>query len=197
VKRSWHKRTLAAAVTLTCALLLVAGCSRTGNEFQRLVCEVQQVNEGNPLMSAYVIPSTGASTPDIFPIDSVPVLFAARPYNSSVTIVEGAPYSSFHITSYDLTWRPLSAAGDSLRNYSIVGGAAEVLVPVNGEASTSILVADRTFKDTPWFMELLTGERPSFTAVAEIRFHGHETGSNRDIIVPASLTVTFVGAATE
>ena len=195
--RTWKSPALAALLALAGTLVLVTGCAKDGNEYQRLVCEVIQVNDGNPLMSAYVIPGNGPTTPDKYPIDSVPVTFGARPYDASVVLPPDTPYSSFHVTSYDLNWRPLSAEGDSLVNYNIRGAAAEALVPVNDKASTSILIADRHLKDQPWFAELSTGARASFTAVADIRFHGHESGSTRDVVVPAALTVTFVGAAVQ
>lgn len=194
--RSGRTLTLAALLALTGTVGLLAGCSQDGSEFQRLVCEVSQVNDGVPLVSAYLdigsdkIPLTDD---DSYPIDVVNAKFAARPYNEAVTITDGSPYSYFHVTSYDLTWVPLTADGDSLVNYNLVGARTDVLVPVNDEATVAILLADRHMKDRPWFAELFTGSRPSFTAIADLRFHGHETGSETDIVVPASFMVTFVG----
>lgn len=197
--RSGKTLTLGLLLALTGTVGLLPGCSQDGNEFQRLVCEVSQVNQGTPLVSGYLDVGSDkeAGTPDdTFPIDIVEVEFQARPYNSVVTLPEGSPYSYFHITSYDLTWVPLTAAGDSLVSYNRINARTDVLVPVNDKASVPILVADRYMKDRPWFAELVafTDPRPSFTAIAEIRFHGHETGSETDIEVPASLMVTFVGA---
>lgn len=194
--RSGKMLSLAGLLALAATVGLLAGCSQDGNEFQRLVCEVSLVNGGVPLVSGYIDAGSdrlGGTLDDLFPIDIVQVDFLARPYNEAVTLPEGAPYSYFHVTSYDLTWVPLSAAGDSLVSYNRVGARTDVLVPVNDVASVPILVADRSLKDRPWFAELYTGSRPSFTAIADIRFHGHETGSETEIEVPASLMVTFVG----
>ncbi len=176
-------------------LALTTGCTEDGNEFQRLVCEVQAINGGAPLVSAYLdIGSPSDPDDDTFPIDVVEVMFHARPYNSSITSVEDFPYSYFHVTGYDLIWHPLTAEGAPLTSYNILDARTDVLVPVNDEGVGAILVADRYMKDAPWFAELYTGSRASFTANCELRFHGHETGSDRDIVVPASFMVTFVGA---
>ncbi|MHB8078936.1 MAG: hypothetical protein ACYDIE_06750 [Candidatus Krumholzibacteriia bacterium] len=194
--RSGKLLSLAALLALAVTGALLGGCSQDGNEFQRLVCEVSLVNAGTPLVSGYVDAGADrvAGTPDdTFPIDIVSVNFHARPYSEAVILTPESPYSYFHITSYDLTWVPLTADGDSLVNYNRVDARTELLVPVNDDATVPILIADRSMKDRPWFAELLTGSRPSFTAIAEIRFHGHETGSETDIVVPASLMVTFVG----
>jgi len=194
--RSGKMLSLAALLALAGTVGLLSGCSQDGSEFQRLVCEVSLVNDGAPLVSAYLDIGSDKepnTSDDTFPIDIVNVKFHARPYSEAVTLTEGSPYSYFHVTSYDLTWVPLSAAGDSLVNYNRLDARTDVLVPVNDDALVPILVADRFMKDRPWFAELLTGSRPSFTAIAEIRFHGHETGSETDIVVPGSLMVTFVG----
>ncbi len=197
--RSGKTPALAALLALTGTVALLAGCSQDGSEFQRLVCEVSQVNEGAPLVSGYLDVGSdkiAGTSDDTFPIDFVAVKFYARPYNEAVTLPEGSPYSHFHVTSYDLTWVPLTAEGDSLVNYNQVDARTDVLVPVNDEATVAILLADRHMKDRPWFAELFTGSRPSFTAIAELRFRGHETGSETEIEIPGSCMVTFVGALT-
>jgi len=197
--RSGKTLALAALLALIGTVGLLAGCSQDGNEYQRLVCEVSQVNEGAPLVSGYLdvgADKEAGTEDDIFPIDFVSVKFYARPYSAVVTLPEGSPYSHFHVTSYDLTWVPLTAAGDSLRNYNQVDTRTDLLVPVDNEATVVILVADRRMKDSPWFAELVAPDnpRPSFTAIAELRIRGHETGSETEIEIPASLMVTFVGA---
>ena len=52
--RSGKTLALAALLALIGTVGLLAGCSQDGNEYQRLVCEVSQVNEGAPLVSGYL-----------------------------------------------------------------------------------------------------------------------------------------------
>jgi len=198
--RTWKPVALVAVLAAVGVLALTTGCSNDGNEFQRLVCEVSAINGGAPLVSGYLEVGSdkiAGTADDTFPIDVVEVEFHARPYNSSITSVEDFPYSYFHVTSYDLIWHPLTPDGDPLVNYNYTRATTDCLVPVTDNAAVSILIADRFMKDQAWFAELYLGSRPSFTAVCELRFYGHETGSDREIMVPASFMATFVGAIVE
>lgn len=182
------------------ALAGLAGCTKDGNEWQRLVCEVQAINGGAPLVSAYLDAGSDKiafTDDDVLPIDIVPVTFHARPYNSSITSVEDFPYSYFHITGYDLIWHPLTPGSEQLESYNVTNASTDILVPVNEEASGAVLIADRYMKDQPWFAALALGAQQSFTATCELRFHGHETGSDDQIDVVGSFMVTFVGVVVE
>ncbi len=188
---------LAAAVTMVFAgALLLPGCSEDGNEWQRLVCEVQSINDGAALVSGYLDAGQdkiAGTEDDTFPVDIVEVTFHARPYNSAITLPEDAPYSYFHVTSYDLIWHPLTPGGETLPEYNITGGGTDALVPVNERGSCAVLVADRYLKDQPWFVSQLATGLP-FTARCELRFRGHETGSDREVTVSGSFLVHFVYA---
>jgi hypothetical protein len=201
VNRTRSIPALTAILMIVGALSLLAGCSKDGNEWQRLVCEATQVNDGEPLVSAYLTgqqSSLNCDGSDLVtrPIDIIPVEFQTRPYNDAVVLTEGGPYSTFQITSYDVIWHPLTAAADSLTAYNVYGAGATALIPFEDKASISVLVADRHLKDAAWFAAALdpcTGTVGTFSATCELRFHGHETGSDREIVVPAQVTVNFVG----
>jgi hypothetical protein len=186
-------------LTLMTALVLVAlaGCSNhEGNEWERLVCEVESVNAGSPLMSAYAdagADKIGNTEDDIHTVDWVPVVFRARPYSSSVYLPEDGTQSWFHVTSYDLTWTPMSSEADSLVYHNIVGGLCDVVVPNGEDAVVSVMIADRTLKDSGWFYRTLVTDGTSFTANCALTFYGHETGNSREVAVPAGMVVTFVG----
>jgi hypothetical protein len=178
-------------------VLCVGGCSDSdGNEFQRLVCEVSAINEGVPLVSGYLNAGSDriAGTPDDFlPIDYALVEFHARPYSSLIVLPEDAPHSYFHVTRYDLIWHPASPGSEPLVNYDIIGAGVDVLVPVNEEAEVAILVADRYMKEQPFYSSLYLGAQIPFTARAELRFYGHETGNEDEVMVTGSFMVSFVG----
>jgi hypothetical protein len=177
-------------------LVGMTGCSdKDGNEWERLVCEVESVNLGVPLISAYVDLGSDVADPDddSYPIDFVPVVFRARPYSTALTIPEDSAHSWFHITSYNLTWVPAAGTPAALTNFNIVGGLCDVIVPVNDEGLVNVLIADRQMKEQTWFSDLTTTGL-NYGANCQLDFFGHETGSDREIRVSGGMTVTFLGA---
>ena len=186
-------------MTLMTALILgvLGGCSNhDGNEWERLVCEVESVNGGTPLLSSYADvgnDNIAGTEDDVLKVDWVPVIFRARPYSSAMYLPEDGTYSWFHVTSYDLTWHPLGDAPTGLTDHNIVGGLVDVRVPVNDDAMGSVLIADRVMKEEPWFTQLVAIPGYSFTANCELTFYGHESGSSREVAVPAGFMVTFYG----
>jgi len=198
-------KTRCVLITLAVILAMTAltGCDTDNNERQRLVCEVAAVNNGAPLISAYLNSGNDkivGTDDDFFPIDSVPVLFKARALNSQMVLPENGTYSWFHITSYDLVWHPGPTAPQELTNYNVTGGLVDAIVPVDDESVVSILVADRSMKEQPWFRQLfddfMDPNTPpsSFNAFLEITFYGHETSSEHQVAIPAGLAVNFYGA---
>jgi hypothetical protein len=211
-------------MTLLTALIAfsVSGCSNhDGNEWERLVCEVESVNGGAPLFAAYAeIKNDNA----FLTVDWVPVVFRARPYSASVYMPEDGTYSWFHVTSYDLTWHTVLpetidttvdgtfgtySVGELLGRNNIVGGLCDARIPVNDNGVVSVLIADRVLKDQPWFRDYLTttidvggvqtlvSTGNSFTANCELTFYGHESGSSREVTIPAGFMVTFYGLVEE
>ncbi len=178
--------------------LFAAGCSNTeGNEWERLVCEVESVNSGAPLVSAYLdVGGDGMSgtDDDSFPIDWVPVLFRARPYSTAITIPEDAAHSWFHITGYNLTWTPNEGAPAGLTDYNVVNGYCDLIVPVHDEGVVSVLIADRQMKEEAWYRALYLDPTLSYSANCRLDFTGHESGSEKEVTVSGGMVVTFYGA---
>lgn len=192
-------RALILVLALLLGLTLMSGCSDSDSE--RLVCEVQSVNGGLPLISGYVNVGTDGLTPtedDFYPIDIVPVVFYARPYGTTVTLPEDGPYSWFHVTSYDLTWIPGDVAAAQLVDHNVVGAFCDAMVPVNEDATINVIIADRTLKDAAWFLPALSSTASgTFTAQAQLTFYGHESGSEREVAIPAGLSVNFLPAVVD
>lgn len=186
-------------LTMLTTILLVAvtGCSNhEGNEWERLVCEVESINAGTPLLSAYANvgnDNEAGTEDDVLSVDWVPVVFRARPYSSSIYLPEDGAQSWFHVTSYDLTWHPIADAPAGLTDHNIVGGLVDVRVPAHEDAVGSVLIADRVLKEEPWFLQLINVPGYSFTANCELTFYGHETGSSREVAIPGGFMVTFYG----
>jgi len=192
------RRNLIFALTMAALVAILAGCSNhDGNEWQRLVCEVENINNGNPLLSAYLdVGSDGESpTPDdTYPIDIVPVSFYARPYSDAIVMPEDGVSSWFHVTNYDLIWHPGPAAPDSLTLHNVTNGMLEARIPVNDHGTVNVLIADRVMKEEYWYRSLYLNEGASFTAACELRFHGHETGNSEVVTIEGGFMVTFYGA---
>ena len=180
---------------LTIGLVGMSGCSdKDGNEWERLVCEVESVNGGLPLISGYIDIGSDPvlTTDDSYPIDFVTVVFRARPYSTALVIPEDSAHSWFHITGYNLTWDPLGTAPVELNGYNVVGGLCDAIIPVNEDGLVSVLIADRGMKEQPWFSILETNAE-SFSANCQLDFIGHESGSDREVIVPCGMMVNFYG----
>lgn len=185
-------RALITMLVLMVALTALTGCSSDNNERQRVVCEVQSINGGAPVIAAAL--NIGAdrtnTNDDYIPIDIVPVEFKARAYTSDVLIPADDVYSWFHVTSYSMTWIPGSGAPAELTDYNVASAPTDVIVPVGEESVVGILVADAGMKAEPWFP---TGSNPGFTAQLMFTFRGHASGSEHEVQIPAGVVVTFVG----
>ena len=192
-----NSRALITIMALVIGLAALSGCGDNESELQRLVCEVESVNDGVPLISAALnYGSDGApdGDDDFVPIDFVSVIFRSRALNSSMTIPEDGLYSSFIITGYDLTWTSTDPnAPAELSNSNITGGMANAQVPIDSDAMVTILVGPLEMKEAPWFQAIYNGA-PSFTASAQFIFWGHVSGTDHEVGVPAGLMVNFVGA---
>jgi hypothetical protein len=186
-------------VAALAALAILAGCSEDGAQYQRLVCEVQSVNAGNPLVSGYLDAGSDrieGTTDDFLPIDIVPVVFHARPYNGSTLLPEDGPNSYFDVVSYDLTWIPGPTCPDQLLDYNVVNAPCHARIPAFEEGAVGILIADRGMKEQDWYYELFADRGLSFNATADLVFYGHESGSDELVEIHAGLQVTFYGVVT-
>ncbi len=191
------RRNLKLLLAVATMAALLAGCSNEdGNEWKRLVCEVESVNNGTPLLSAYLYvgpDKIAATDDDIYPVDWVPVSFYARPYSSAIVLPEDGVSSWFHVTNYDIIWHPGPNAPAGLTDHNVTNGLCEARIPVNDSGTVSILIADRVMKEEPWFQELMSIPGHSFTAACELKFYGHETGNTEIVTLDAGFMVTFFG----
>ena len=196
-----NSRALITIMALAMGLAALTGCSDNSNELQSLVCEVQSVNDGAPLISAALnfgndrAPGGGD---DFVPIDYVPVLFRARALNSNMTIPDDGTFSSFIITGYDLVWSSSDPnAPAELSDFNVTGGFANLQVPVEDDAVVAVLVGPLEMKETPWFQAILNGSASTFTASAQFTFRGHVSSTDHEVTIPAGLMVNFIGAVVD
>ena len=196
-----NSRALITLMTLVLGLAALTGCSDNSNELQNLVCEVESVNDGSPLiMAALNIGTDGLpnTADDFVPIDYVPVIFRARALNSNVHIPDGGTYSSFIITGYDLAWTSVDPnAPAELADYNITGGLASAQVQIDEDAIMAVLVGPLEMKGAPWFQDILNGVADPFTARADITFKGHVSSTDHEVTIPAGLMVNVIGTVAE
>ncbi len=192
-----NSRALITMMALAIVLAALTGCSDNSNELQNVVCEVESINEGDPLISAAINAGgdgIAGNDDDFVPIDFVLVIFRARAGNTNVTIPDDGTYSSFIITSYDLLWTATDInAPATLTDFNITDGLIYAKVPIGDEAEVSVLVAPAEMKQEAWFQALINPSTPSFSASAQLIFKGHVSGTDHQVEVPAGLMVNFIG----
>ena len=182
-----NSRALITMMALAIGLAALTGCSDNSNELQRLVCEVESVNEGSPLISA------ARDQDGVIPIDNVSVVFRARPLTNNIYVPNDGAYSSFIITSYDLIWSstdPHAPAG--LADFNITSGLVSVQVPINDKAEVFVLIAPAEMKTADWF-----GGAAPFSASAQLIFKGHVSGTDHEVDILGGLTVNFIDVIVE
>lgn len=181
-------------------IFVLAGCdAKEGNEWERVVCEVELVNAGAPLLSAYVDAGGDGelgTDDDVYPIDSVPVLFRARPYSTTLTIPEDGANAWFHITSYSTYWTALDPGLDTITSFNVSNGMCDLIVPVNEQGEVWVTLVGRDIKEEAWFpgSPAYAGSSITPQANCHIVFTGHESGSDRQVTIDCGLMVTFVAA---
>lgn len=199
--KSRSMRSSVVGLLLVAGLVLFAGCSNDdGNDWQRLVCDVQSVNAGEPLVSAYLNAGSDnqpGTDDDYQPIDTVPVVFHARPYGSTISLPEDGAFSWFQVERYDLVWETDAGAPADLSPHNVIGGAVSAMVPVYEEGAATVLIVGVDMKNADWFVDVYTGDIPSFQADARLTFYGHESGSDEEVAIEAGLRVNFIAVITE
>lgn len=189
-------RVLITMLALGAIFAAVSGCSTDNNERQAVVCEVELTNDGAPVISAAV--NTGSPTDpadDFVPIDMATFTFRARPYLSSTLTDPDGPFAWFHVTGYDMTWTPLNGAPAEISNYNMTGGGMDLVVPMDDEVEHAVVIVDPAMKQEAWFPQ--ASSSTVFTARLNINFKGHASGSEHEVNVPTSLTVTFIPAVSD
>lgn len=192
-----NARVIITMLALGAVLAAVSGCETDNNERQAVVCEVELTNGGAPIISAALNTGSNPADPsdDFVPIDMATFTFRARPYLSrTLTDTEG-PYAWFHVTGYDLVWTPLNGAPAEISDYNMTGGGMDLVVPMDDETMHAIVIVDPAMKQEPWFPQ--PAGSTIFTARLQINFRGHASGSEHEVVVPASLTVTFIPAVSD
>ena len=198
--KSRAKYTAIGGLLMLSGLLALGGCANNdGNDWQRLVCDVDLVNGGSPVVSAFLNAGSDniVGTDDDFqPIDMVQVIFHARPYGSTVMLPEDGAYSWFQVDGYDLIWETSEGQPD-LSAHNVERGALDLRVPVYEEYASSILLVGIDMKNASWFVDVYTGDIPSFQANARFVFYGHESGSDEEVSIEAGVRVNFIGVVSE
>ncbi len=177
-------------------VLSFSGCDNPeGYSGRRLVCDVHTVNQGDPLLSGYR--NLTANGDLVIITDAVPVIFHARAYGCTVTMpCTNGPYSMYRVTGYDVIWEDVSSrpglGAVDLPAHNIIGGGANVLVPVNETSAVAVTIVGPDMKDAAWFMQLGAEVIPPFQANARLIFYGNESGSDKVTSTEAQLRVIFV-----
>jgi hypothetical protein len=196
-----NSRALITLMALVLGLAALSGCSDNSNELQNLVCEVESVNDGAPLiMAALNIGTDGipGNDDDFIPIDYVPVSFRSRAMNNNVNIPDGGVYSSFIITGYDLAWTSADPnAPAALSDFNVTGGIAYLQVPIDDDAIVAVMVGPLEMKAASWFQDIYNLVAPPFTARATFTFKGHVSGTDHEVSIPAGLMVNLIGTVSE
>ncbi|HEX9710195.1 MAG TPA: hypothetical protein VGB42_09555, partial [Candidatus Thermoplasmatota archaeon] len=104
------------------------------------------------------------------------------------------PYGQFHITRVQVTW---SSTGPStpLAELTPFAYAAnyDIAVPTETEVEFNVMLVPFYMKASPYFSDLLTGTNDPFTAQANIALTGHDSGSDSEVTLNASVIVEFIG----
>jgi len=188
-------RVLITIFALTAGLVL-SGCSSDNSEHEPISVEVSAINGGAPVISA-AVDVANPSTPDddFVPIDAVTFLFKARYFLTSTVNDPQGPLDSFHITGYDLTWTPMAGAPTDpaeLLSYNMTGGGLDLTVTPNEPVEAAVIIVPPAMKEELWYPAQYSTE--SWTAHLQINFKGHVSGSENEVVVPANMTVTFMGS---
>jgi hypothetical protein len=184
-------RVLITIFALTAGLVL-SGCSSDNSEHEPISVEVAAINGGAPVISAAIDIGNPSTTDDDFvPIDAVPFLFKARYFLTATVNDPQGPLDSFHVTGYDMVWTPLAGAPAELTSYNMTGGGMDLTVTPTEPVEAAVIIVPPAMKQEAWYPAQRTSE--SWTAHLLINFKGHVSGSEHEVIVPANMTVTFMG----
>ncbi|MDY0108895.1 MAG: hypothetical protein RBT60_03050 [Candidatus Krumholzibacteria bacterium] len=194
MKSSVMRSALGGLLVLSLVLVFSSCSNHDGNDWQRLVCDVQSTNGGNPLVAPFLTISSGDT---LVALTTAGFVFHARPYGSTIMLPEDAAHSWFQITHYDLLWENVPEIYDDygvdLTQHNVIGGSTNIMVPVYEEAGASLIIVGWDMKYSEWFIRLgVLYEIPPFQANVRVIFYGHESGSDKVVDIETSLRVMFV-----
>lgn len=172
------KRFLAFAAIAIVAFGVLGGCDSNGDQ-QRSVVTVTSINCNGPGY-ADVADSTGALRETW-----VPVYMYNRPYNGLVVTDPASPHGEFQVTAYRITWT--TAGGTQTMPARLE--ETSFSIPTGSEVGAMIRLVSLGELTSPLLSGLVGGGTE--TMVAHFTFYGHETGTDRETEVTATVTVVF------
>jgi hypothetical protein len=184
-------------VTLLAVLPALTSCDTDNSERARGAVEVSTVADGGVFicgMEDAGLDKIWPSEDDFVPAGHFPVTLKNRPYNPFITAPDYSPYGHFHVTSVEVEWvstnPPDVLAQLTPFNYR---GGYDIAIPMNSERTFNVMAVPFYMKSSPYFQDLLFGNNDPFTAVANLKFFGHDSGSENTIVVEGSCIVEFIG----
>jgi len=184
-------------------LALSGGCGENTIDGQTRPT-VLSINAGAPLHADVFVEDTTVAGDGFIPEESVEVIFNNPPSHDLFDLDETDPYSHFIFTSYTVNYHILQllegGGSFSTANLPSVTYPMQLIVRVNQEVTTAIVLAPASLKLEPPIVDIMPGgTAPSGEAVvrAEITFSGHALGSDHEQIIEADATILFANYADE
>lgn len=167
---------------------LFAGSCDTTSEQKRSVVTVFSMNDNEPVFSDVLGQSDTVSTVSD---DWIPVWFFNKPQSDLVFTEPGRPFGEFIVTGYTVTWERTDGGSAVPQGFS---SAIQVTVPSGELMEATVLVVPAEAKNAAP-LDALKNTASSIRAVAHFQFVGHEVGTEREVTIPASVSVSFADFA--
>jgi len=173
----------------------LAACDED-NERTRSAVEISRVNSGGVFVCGMLdagADNIAGTADDFVPAGHVPVVVKNRPYNPFIQAPDYAPFGHFHITRVRVTWDD-TGPSTPMAELTPFEYAADydIVVPTDPEVEFNVMLVPFYMKDSPYFIGLLNGANPSFTAQANIALTGHDSGSDSEVTLRGSVIVEFI-----
>jgi hypothetical protein len=197
------KRFLVVTFIISALFIVSAGCGGDPEQ-QRSVVVVSSLNDNSPLLCDVM--EQGDSTfdengnpvrhDDYIAETWIPVVFYNKPYNNVVTTAPGEPHGDFLITRYTVQWIRTDGGSPALPDYTSWVG---IMVPSGEYVEGMIQLVTFENKMASHIFNLCydpdvwgcTNTGDEIFMLAHITFYGHETGTDRETEIEATLGVSF------